>query len=58
MATVRLNESGAMDDLSVKSTVQASGSAGSLSGAIGMTGTVSLENGANVTPTLNGSAGK
>jgi tetratricopeptide (TPR) repeat protein len=58
MATVRVTESGAVDDLSFKSTVQASGSVGSLSGAIGMTGTVSLENGANVTPTLNGSAGK
>ena len=58
MATVRLTESGAVDGLSFKSSVQASGSVGSLSGAIGMTGTVSLENGANVTPTLNGSVWK
>ena len=56
--TVRVNDSGAVEDVFVKSTVQASGSAGPLSGAIGITGTISLEDGAaSVTPILKGSAG-
>jgi len=62
MAGVRVNDSGGVEELSLKSTVQASGSAGPLKGAIGLSGTatISLENGVNtsVTPILNGSAGK
>jgi len=62
MAGVRVNDSGAVEELSLKSTVQASGSAGPLKGAIGLSGTatISLENGVNgsVTPILNGSVGK
>jgi hypothetical protein len=58
MVTVRVDENGAVGDVFVKSTVQASGSAGPLSGAIGITGTISLEDGAaSVTPILKGSAG-
>jgi hypothetical protein len=57
-----VNDSGAVEELSLKSTVQASGSAGPLKGAIGLSGTatISLENGVNgsVTPILNGSVGK
>jgi tetratricopeptide (TPR) repeat protein len=58
MVTVRVDDNGAVGDVFVKSTVQASGSAGPLSGAIGITGTISLEDGAaSVTPILKGSAG-
>ena len=58
MVTARVGPDGAMEDLSLKSTVQAKGSAGPLSGAIGITGTISLENGAaSVTPILKGSVG-
>ena len=62
MLTVRVSDLGGVEDVGLKSTVQASGSAGPLKGAIGLSGTatISLENGvnANVTPILNGSAGK
>jgi len=58
MLTVRVSDPAAVEDVLFKSTIQASGSAGPLSGAIGMTGTVSLENGAaSVTPILEGSIG-
>jgi hypothetical protein len=62
MVTVRVSDLGGVEEFSVTSTVQASGSAGPLKGAIGLSGTatISLENGVNgsVTPILNGSAGK
>jgi len=58
MVSVRVSDSGAMEDLVLKSTVQASGSVGPASGAIGVSGTISLENGTNVTPILRGSIGK
>ncbi len=58
MVTARVDYTGAMEDLELKSTVQAIGSVGPLSGAIGMSGTISLENGPNVTPIFSGSAGK
>jgi hypothetical protein len=58
MVSVRISDSGVVEDVGLKSTVQASGSVGPLSGAIGVSGTISLENGPNVTPILSGSAGK
>jgi hypothetical protein len=62
MLTVRVSDPGGVEDVGLKSTVQASGSAGPLKGAIGLSGTatISLENvvNANVTPILNGSVGK
>ena len=47
---VRFGPDGSVDDVMAKSTVQASASAGPVSGAIGVTGAVSLENGPSITP--------
>jgi len=58
MVGVRFGDSGAVEDVSIKSTVSATGSAGPLSGSIGISATASLENGPNVAPILTGSIGK
>jgi tetratricopeptide (TPR) repeat protein len=52
---VRVNDSGAVVDGGVKSTVSATGNVGPLSGALGVTGSVTLENGPDITPTLKNS---
>jgi hypothetical protein len=58
MVSVRISDSGAVEDVGLKSTVSASGSAGPLSGSVGMNGTISLENGPSLTPILSGSVGR
>jgi hypothetical protein len=52
---VRVNDSGAVVDGGIKSTVSATGNVGPLSGALGVTGSVTLENGPVITPTLKNS---
>jgi tetratricopeptide (TPR) repeat protein len=52
---VRVNDSGAVVDGGIKSTVSATGNVGPLSGAVGVTGSVTLENGPDITPTLKNS---
>jgi hypothetical protein len=53
---VRVNDSGAVVDGGIKSTVSATGNVGPLNGALGVTGSVTLENGPAITPTLKNSA--
>jgi hypothetical protein len=57
MIGVTFNGSGAVDDVAVKSTVQASGNVCTLSGSVGVSSGLSLENGPSLTPILNGSIG-
>ena len=52
---VRVNDAGAVVDGGIKSTVSATGNVGPLSGALGVTGSVTLENGPDITPTLKNS---
>jgi hypothetical protein len=52
---VRVNDSGAVVDGGIKSTVSATGNVGPLSGALGVTGSVTLENGPAITSTLKNS---
>jgi tetratricopeptide (TPR) repeat protein len=54
MLGVTFNGAGAVDDVAVKSTVQASGNIGTLSGTVGVSSGLSLENGPSLTPILNG----
>jgi hypothetical protein len=58
MVGVIFDGAGAVNDLAVKSTVQASGNIGTLSGTMGFSSGLSMENGPFLTPTLNSSAGK
>ena len=58
MVGVRMGEKGQLDDVMFKSTVQASGSAGPVSGTVGVTGAISLENGPSITPVSKVSFGK
>lgn len=55
MVGIRVNDAGAVQDISLESTVMASGNAAFAKGSIGLTGTVSLENGANVDAIISGS---
>jgi tetratricopeptide (TPR) repeat protein len=57
MIGVTFNGTGAVDDLAVKSTIQASGNIGTLAGSVGVSSGLSLENGPSLTPILNGSIG-
>jgi len=52
---MRVNDAGAVVDGGIKSTVSATGNVGPLSGALGVTGSVTLENGPDITPTLKNS---
>ena len=54
----RIGPDGQLDDVMVKSTVQAGGNIGPVSGALGVTGTISLENGPSITPVSKLSYGK
>jgi tetratricopeptide (TPR) repeat protein len=55
MLSIRTNDAGAVQDVGFQSTVVATGNLGPAQGAIGLTGTISLENGASVDPILSGS---
>jgi len=50
MVGVRMGDNGQLDDVMFKSTAQASGNIGPVSGSVGVTAGVSLENGPSVTP--------
>jgi hypothetical protein len=54
----RIGENGQLDDVMFKSTVQVGGNIGPVSGALGVTGTISLENGPSITPVSKVSYGK
>ena len=54
MLGVSFDGNGAVQDLAVKSTVQASGNVGPLSGSFGMSSGLSLENGASLSATATG----
>ena len=55
MVGFRLNDAGALQDIDLESTVALSGSAGVAKGTAGFTGTISLENGADIGGILSGS---
>jgi hypothetical protein len=55
MISIRVNDAGAVQDVGLQSTVVATGNVGAAQGSIGLTGTISLENGASVDPILSGS---
>jgi hypothetical protein len=57
MIGVTFNKDGGVDDVEEKSTVQASGNIGTLSGAVGVSSGLSLENGPSLTPISKGSVG-
>ncbi len=53
MIGIRASDAGGLQDVSLTSTVAASGNSGIAKGAVGVTGSVSLENGANLTPIMD-----
>ena len=50
MIGIKTSDAGGLQDVSLTSSVAASGSAGIASGSVGVTGSLSLENGANLAP--------
>ena len=54
----RIGENGQLDDLMLKSTVQVGGNIGPVSGVLGVTGAISLENGPSIAPVSKVSYGK
>jgi hypothetical protein len=54
----RIGENGQLEDVMLKSTVQVGGNIGPVSGALGVTGTISLENGPSITPVSKVTFGK